>query len=109
MCDLFCMPTYFETYGLFFFVKALTFGLPCIGGNCYEMSFLIQEGNSSVHSDNATGLLLNHDDPMELASLMLRVLHDDSFSYNVLSRRNEYIHEYSWDTVAERIAKVIGR
>lgn len=30
-----------------------------------------------------------------------------SFSQNVLSRRNEYIHEYSWDTVAERIVEVI--
>jgi len=106
MCDVFCLPSYFEAYGLVF-VEALTFGLPCIGRNCYEMPYFIQDGNSSVHSDNATGLLLNHDDPKELASLMLRILHNDSFSHNVISRRNEYIHEYSWDTVAERIVEVI--
>lgn len=98
MCDVFCMPSYFEAYGLVF-VEALTFGLPCIGRNCYEMPYFIQDGE--------TGLLLNEDDPHELASLMLRILHDDSFSCNVLSHREQYIYDYSWDTVAGRIAKVI--
>lgn len=99
MCDVFCMPSYFEAYGLVF-VEALTFGLPCIGRNCYEMPYFIQNGE--------TGLLLNNDDPKELASLMYRTLHEETFSQNVLSRREEYIHEYSWDTVAKRIVKVIG-
>lgn len=99
MCDVFCMPSYFEAYGLVF-VEALTFGLPCIGRNCYEMPYFIQDGE--------TGLLLNEDDPHELASLMLRILHDDSFSCNVLSHRKQYIYDYSWDTVAGCIAKVIG-
>lgn len=99
MCDIFCMPSYFEAYGLVF-VEALTFGLPCIGRNCYEMPYFIQDGK--------TGLLLNDDDPHELAGLMLRLLRDDSFSHNVLSNRNQYIHDYSWETVAGRIAKVIG-
>ena len=98
MCDVFCMPSYFEAYGLVF-IEALTFGLPCIGRNCYEMPYFIKEGE--------TGLLLKHDNPQELASLMLRALHDESFSRNVLSNRDKYIHDYSWDTVAERIAKVI--
>ena len=50
MCDVFCMPSYFEAYGLVF-VEALTFGLPCIGRNCYEMPYFIEDGK--------TGLLLN--------------------------------------------------
>lgn len=99
MCDVFCMPSYFEAYGLVF-VEALTFGLPCIGRNCYEMPYFIQDGE--------TGLLLNHDDHKELAIILNRVLHDDSFSRNVVSRREQYIHDYSWDTVAQRISKVIG-
>ena len=107
MCDVFCMPSYFEAYGLVF-IEALTFGLPCIGRNCYEMPYFIKDGNLPEHTNDATGLLLNNEDPQELASLMLRILHDDSFSHNVLARRNEYIHEYSWNTVAERIARVIG-
>jgi len=107
MCDIFCMPSYFEAYGLVF-VEALIFGLPCIGRNCYEMPYFIQDGNSPEHVNDATGFLLDKDDPHELASLMLRLLNEDSFSRNVISRRQQYIHDFSWDTVAERIAQVIG-
>ena len=41
-CDIFCMPSKFEAYGLVF-VEALTFGLPCIGRNAYEMPYFIEE------------------------------------------------------------------
>lgn len=99
MCDVFCLPSYFEAYGLVF-VEALTFGLPCIGRNCYEMPYFIEEGR--------TGLLLHDDDPEELASLMQQALESDDLSANVASRHDRYVHEYSWDAVAERIAKVIG-
>ena len=98
MCDVFCMPSYFEAYGLVF-VEALTFGLPCIGRNCYEMPYFIQDGE--------TGLLLKHDDPHELASLMLQVLHDDKYAKNVAAHHDQYLRDYSWDAVAERMAKVI--
>ena len=47
MCDVFCMPSYFEAYGLVF-VEALTFGLPCIGRNCYEMPYFIEEGKTGL-------------------------------------------------------------
>lgn len=98
MCDIFCMPSYFEAYGLVF-VEALTFGLPCIGRDCYEMPYFIDEGN--------TGLLLRHDDPHELATLMLTLLHDPAYQHRVSSLRPHYLQEYSWDAVAERMAKVI--
>lgn len=99
MCDIFCMPSYFEAYGLVF-VEALTFGLPCIGRNCYEMPYFIQEGE--------TGLLLNNDNEQELANLIYSILHGDSFVNNVLSHQQQYLHDYSWDAVAKRIANVIG-
>lgn len=99
MCDVFCMPSYFEAYGLVF-VEALTFGLPCIGRDRYEMPFFIQDGE--------TGLLLRREDPHELASLILRILDNDVFSKNVMSRHKQYEQEYSWSAVAERINQVIG-
>lgn len=98
MCDIFCMPSYFEAYGLVF-VEALSFGLPCIGRNCYEMPYFIDEGK--------TGLLLKNDDPRELSELMLQILENVSFANNVLSRQEQYIKNYSWDAVANRICEII--
>ena len=98
MCDVFCLPSYFEAYGLVF-VEALTFGLPCIGRNCYEMPYFIEDGK--------TGLLLKNDTPEELSSLMLQILENDDFSKNVAQKRALYLRNYSWDAVAKRMADVI--
>ena len=98
MCDVFCLPSYFEAYGLVF-VEALTFGLPCIGRNCYEMPYFINDGN--------TGLLLRNEDPKELADLMLRILCDENFAKNVAKNRSYYIENYSWGAVAKRMAEII--
>lgn len=98
-CDVFCMPSYFEAYGLVF-VEALSFGVPCIGRNCYEMPYFIEEGK--------TGLLLHHDDAAELATLMELALDDKEMARNVEEKKDFYLKEYSWDTVAEKIARVIG-
>lgn len=97
-CDIFCMPSYFEAYGLVF-IEALTFGLPCIGRDCYEMPYFIEEGK--------TGLLLKEDNPQELASLMKKTLQDDSFKKNVAARHDHYLEEYSWDAVARRMKEAM--
>ena len=97
-CDIFCMPSYFEAYGLVF-VEALSFGLPCIGRNCYEMPYFIEEGQ--------TGLLLKNEDANELAALMERLLKDEKMKENVKAKRDYYLKEYSWDSVALRMKKVI--
>lgn len=97
-CDIFCMPSYFEAYGLVF-IEALSFGLPCIGRDCYEMPYFIEDG--------VTGKLLKKDDPNLLASLMLDLLHDNQIKQNVLNKQQWYLDNYSWDKVAERMEKII--
>lgn len=93
-CDVFCMPSYFEAYGLVF-VEALIFGLPCIGRNCYEMPYFIEDGKN--------GFLLEEDSVNELAEKMLRLLHDETISAYVVKHREQYIQKYSWDSVATRM------
>lgn len=100
MCDVFCMPSYFEAYGLVF-IEALTFGLPCIGRNCYEMPYFIEDGK--------TGLLLKKDDANELANLMMKILSDNHFNDNVAKRHDYYINEYSWKTVAKRMKEAMDK
>jgi glycosyltransferase involved in cell wall biosynthesis len=99
ICDIFCMPSYFEAYGLVF-IEALTAGLPCIGRDCYEMPYFIEDGE--------TGYLIDKDDADGLARKMFSLLHDERIKTNVSLKNKWYIKEYSWDTVAARMAEVMG-
>lgn len=99
LCDVFVMPSIFEAYGLVF-PEALTFGLPCIGRDAYEMPYFIEEG--------VTGYLLKENSAEELSRLMGKAIKDEHLKMNVKEKRNWYLKEYSWDTVADRIAKIIN-
>ena len=100
ICDIFCMPSKFEAYGLVF-VEALIFGLPCIGRNAYEMPYFIEDGE--------TGFLLQKEDPKELSELMLKLIDSERIKKNVLSKRDWYIKKYSWENVVERITSEINK
>lgn len=100
-CDIFCMPSFFEAYGLVF-AEALIFGLPCIGRNCYEMPYFIQDKkNGRLLSENGGAL--------ELAQKMKDALANKEMQNYVISQRNHYIEKYSWDSVAERIKNTIDK
>ena len=99
LCDVFVMPSLFEAYGLVF-PEALTFGLPCIGREAYEMPYFIEEG--------VTGYLLKKNSVEELSYLMGKAIQDEQLKTNVKAKRGWYLKEYSWDTVASRIVKIIN-
>lgn len=98
--DVMVMPSLFEAYGLVF-VEALTYGLPCIGRNAYEMPYFIEE--------NKTGYLLKNQSIEELSILMEQAITNTNMKDNVIKNHEYYKKEYSWDTVASRIAEVIKR
>lgn len=98
LCDIFCMPSIFEAYGLVF-IEALCYGLPCIGRNRYEMPFFIEDGK--------TGFLMKGDMPEELCSYMITLLNEESFYDNVKLGKQKYLSEYSWDAVADRMLNVM--
>lgn len=97
-CDVFCMPSYFEAYGLVF-VEALCNGLPCIGRKAFAMEEFIEDG--------VTGRLLPEDDERLLAQMMLQLLTDKEIAQNVQDKVAWYVKEYSWDNVARKIERVI--
>lgn len=99
-CDIFCMPSRFEAYGLVF-IEALVYGLPCIARNEFAMKEFIQDGYN--------GLLIEEDDEDKLAIKMNQLLNNNEIKQNVLSKREEYIKEYSWDTVANRIISIMKK
>ncbi len=100
LCDVFVCPSIFEAYGLVF-PEALAFGLPCIGRNAFEMPYFIEDGK--------TGYLLKENSVEELADLMEKALSNSQMKENVRCKRDWYLKEYSWKTVAERIAWVIEK
>lgn len=97
--DIFCMPSRFEAYGLVF-IEALAFGLPCVGRNAFEMPYFIDAG--------VTGELVNSDSPEELAEQLSKIMTNEDYMRNVQNRREYYIKEYSWSSVASRIASIIN-
>lgn len=98
-CDVFCMPSRFDAYGLVF-PEAKAAGLPCVGRNAFEMPFFIQEG--------VNGRLINSDDPNEMALAMHDCLTNESIRANASRQAPDVKAEYSWDAVADRIYQVIA-
>jgi len=100
LCDIFAMPSHFEAYGLVF-IEALTYGLPCLARDAYEMPYFIEDGK--------TGILIDDYDRTNMAAQLQRLLADEEIKRNVVSKREWYIKEYSWETVAERINNAINK
>ena len=98
MCDVFCMPSYFEAFGIAF-CEALANGLPCIARNKYAMAEIIHDGED--------GYLIDEDDTEVLAQKMDQLLANNQIFQTVRSKRNEYIKKYSWENVVEKMQSVI--
>lgn len=98
LCDVFCMPSYFEAYGLVF-GEALCYGLPCIARNKYSMSEFIEDG--------INGYLVKSNDINELCEKMKMLIQNDEIFEYVMAHRECYINEYSWETVGKKINEVI--
>lgn len=97
-CDVFCMPSRFEAYGLVF-IEALVSGLPCVARNAFEMPYFIENG--------VTGRLIDHDSPKELADALNDVLHNSLYRKNVEERKKWYMKEYCWENVCTKISNYI--
>ena len=101
LCDYFVMPSNFEPYGLVF-VEALIFGLPCIGKDCYAMPEFIQDGEN--------GYLIQDNDVDQLVRAMKKLLLNGSTISDFVKKKHDfYVNEYSWDSVANRILKVMKK
>lgn len=99
-CDVFCMPSYFEAYGLVF-AEALVYGLPCIGRDKFAMREFIEDG--------CTGRLFSGENAEELAGQLWELLTQPHYREEVERRREKYLAEYSWDRVAGQICNVMEK
>ena len=98
LCDIFVMPSKFEAYGLVF-AEALIYGLPTIGRDAFSMRDFVNSGEN--------GYLLKSNSAEELAMLMESAILDDELRKRVISDREKYIEQYSWQSVAKRMLDVM--
>ena len=96
--DLVVMPSRFEGFGIAF-VEALVRGLPCIGRNVCAMPEIIEPGSG--------GLLVQREDPAELAAAISSALVDDSL-YEECAKAAVWRREhYTWERAAKQMLAVI--
>ena len=98
LCDVFVMPSIFEAYGLVF-AEALVYGLPIIARNAFAMKDFVQPGEN--------GYLLDSDSKEELAMLMYSAISDVGMRQRVMSRQQQYLEQYSWNTVVGKMLNVM--
>lgn len=100
ICDIFCMPSRFEAYGIAF-IEALCYGLPCIGRNKFAMKEII--------NNNYNGYLIENDNSEILALKIMDLLENEKIKNNVKKEYSNYIEKYSWDSVAKKIKNVLNK
>lgn len=99
-CDVFCMPSRFEAYGLVF-IEALLHGMPVVARNAFEMPYFVE--------NHVTGELIEKDDVAELEEALYRVLTDANYRNAVFARQDTYKRKYDWDNVCANIHNIIEK
>ena len=94
------MPSRFEPFGLVY-IEALVYGMPCIVNNDFAMKEVVKDG--------VNGYLISNEDIDDLKEKMKLLLNDETIKKNVINNRENYIKEYSWDTVADRVLNIIKK
>lgn len=99
-CDVFCMPSRFEAYGLVF-IESLIYGMPCVARDMFEMPYFIKHG--------LEGRLIIEDDIDCYAKAMYETIIDKNMINYVQQNMLKYVEEYSWSSVALRVKNIMDK
>ncbi len=98
--DVLVMPSRFEAFGIIF-IEALASGTPAIGRNAFAMPEMIDYG--------INGMLVNSDDPSELAAAIATVVADDAMADRCAHDAPRIAATFSWDRVADDMIAAITK
>jgi phosphatidylinositol alpha-1,6-mannosyltransferase len=77
-------------------LEAAHYGLPTVGGRV--------GGVSDAIADGGTGILVNPEDPSEIAGALIKLLGDPQLRARLGADGQRRVHnEFTWDAVASRI------
>ncbi|MCX6139696.1 MAG: glycosyltransferase family 4 protein [Candidatus Kapabacteria bacterium] len=96
--DAMVMPSRFEAFGIVF-AEALAAGTPVIGRNAFAMPEMIENGRN--------GYLIEDDDTIALAELMVRVVEDDEMAWHCRRDSENIAAKFSWNRVAADMISVM--
>lgn len=99
LCDIYCMPSKFEAFGIVF-CEALLHGMPIIAYNDYEMRNIISD---------KYGVCINEISESEIIKSVIYLFDNKEIGQNIKDDFNLLSSTYSWDTVAEKIKVELNR
>ncbi|WP_372371092.1 glycosyltransferase family 4 protein [Candidatus Uabimicrobium sp. HlEnr_7] len=100
LCDIFAMPSQKEGFGIVF-TEASCCGRPTLAGN--------KDGSSDAVLEGKTGILVNPDDPQQIANSLITFLNNnaDPKFYDREYLRNQTVEAYSYENFKKRVENVM--
>lgn len=97
--DVFVMPSRFEGFGMVL-AESLAHGVPCVARRDFAMPEIVTDGHN--------GVLVDGDEPEELANAIEKVLGDDSMVTRTLDEAPKVAEYYTWGRAADDVLRVVG-
>ena len=98
-CEIFALPSQGEGFG-FAYLEAMACGKPVIGG--------AHGGAPEVIQDGATGYLVPHGDPIQLATAIQTLLADPAHAKEMGARGKQAVeHQYRFQAFAKSVKKIL--
>lgn len=93
-CDIYCMPSRFEAYGLVF-IEALCYGLPIVAYKDFEMVYFVE--------NDSNGCLIDKYESEELSIALDRTLFNKTIKNKTVNMKKHYKEYYSWSSTVNRM------
>jgi glycosyltransferase involved in cell wall biosynthesis len=100
-CDVLVMPSGHESFGIVY-LEAWASGKPVIGARIGAVPAVIDEGRD--------GLLVEHQDPDDLAKAILVLINDPELRERMgAAGRAKLLEKYTWDSVVDRVRGIYSQ